>query len=131
MLRPKIPCGLSTISSLRWTRGHLDFRRCRGPQRPSSTATKFGHCPPPLSLDERRFARLTWKRMSNSDPPMMTCPSCGGEMESAKKRCPHCGRPMGERGFIFYVFWVGLSLIVVGLVADIFYTAFLILNRML
>ncbi|MGD0350426.1 MAG: hypothetical protein ABSB84_08960 [Verrucomicrobiota bacterium] len=69
--------------------------------------------------------------MSNSDPPMMTCPSCGGEMESAKKRCPHCGRPMGERGFFFYVFWVGLSLIVVGLIADIFYTAFLILNRML
>jgi len=52
-------------------------------------------------------------------------------MEPAKQRCPHCGRPMGERGFFFYAFWVGLSLVVVALVADIFYTAFLILNRML
>jgi hypothetical protein len=38
---------------------------------------------------------------------------------------------MGERGFFFYAFWVGLSLIVAGLIACIFYTGFLMLNRML
>jgi hypothetical protein len=38
---------------------------------------------------------------------------------------------MGRRGFFFYAFWVGLSLVVVALIADIFYTGFLILNRML
>ena len=38
---------------------------------------------------------------------------------------------MGERGFFFYLFWVGLSLVVAALIAGIFYTGFLILNRML
>ncbi|MGD0253352.1 MAG: hypothetical protein ABSC01_11720 [Verrucomicrobiota bacterium] len=70
-------------------------------------------------------------RMSNSVSQTAICPSCGGEIESAKRRCPHCGRPMGERGFFFYAFWVGLSLIVMALIASIFYTGFLILNRML
>jgi uncharacterized OB-fold protein len=69
--------------------------------------------------------------MSNGDSQAIKCPGCGEEMTSAEKRCPRCGRPMGRRGFFFYVFWVVLSLIVVGLVADIFYTAYLILNRML
>ena len=38
---------------------------------------------------------------------------------------------MGGRGFFFYAFWVGLSLIVVTLIACIFYAGFLMLNRML
>src|SRR5208282_679729 len=84
-----------------------------------------------LALDGWWFTRLTWRRMSHSNSQTMTCPSCGEEIESAKRRCPHCGRPMGERGFFFYAFWVGLSLIVVALIACIFYTGFLMLNRML
>ncbi len=47
------------------------------------------------------------------------------------KRCPHCGRPMGRRGFFFYTFWAGLSLVVAALVACIIYVGFLLLNRML
>ena len=69
--------------------------------------------------------------MSDNDFEAKTCPSCSGEMGSAEKRCPRCGRPMGARGFFFYAFWVGLSLIVVALIACIFYTGFLMLNRML
>jgi predicted amidophosphoribosyltransferase len=69
--------------------------------------------------------------MSGSDSQTTICPGCGQEIESAKRRCQHCGRPMGERGFFFYAFWVGLSLIVVTLIACIFYTGFLMLNRML
>jgi len=38
---------------------------------------------------------------------------------------------MGERGAFFYAFWVALSLVVVVLIACIFYTGFLVLNRML
>jgi hypothetical protein len=76
-----------------------------------------------------RLANLA--RMSNGDFPTTICPGCGGEMEATAKRCPRCGRPMGKRGFFFCAFWVGLSLIVLGLIADIFYTAYLILNRML
>lgn len=38
---------------------------------------------------------------------------------------------MGARGFFFYAFWTGLSLIVAVLVARIFYAGFLMLNRML
>jgi len=52
-------------------------------------------------------------------------------MASAEKRCPRCGRPMGPRGPFFYAFWVGLSLVVVALIGCIFYTGFLVLNRML
>ncbi|MGA2180283.1 MAG: hypothetical protein ABSH15_11965 [Verrucomicrobiota bacterium] len=47
------------------------------------------------------------------------------------KRCPHCGRPMGRRGFFFYTFWAGLSLVVAALIACIFYVGYLLLNRML
>ena len=64
-------------------------------------------------------------------PDAVCCPGCGGEMDLREKRCPHCGRPMGERGFFFYAFWVGLTLIVAGLIVCIFYTGFLMLNRML
>ena len=84
-----------------------------------------------LALDGWRFAPLIWRRMSCGDSQTAICPGCGEEIESAKKRCPHCGRPMGERGFFFYAFWVGLTLIVAGLIACIFYTGFLMLNRML
>jgi len=38
---------------------------------------------------------------------------------------------MGRRGFFFYAFWVGLSLVVITIIADIFYTGFVVLNRML
>jgi len=38
---------------------------------------------------------------------------------------------MGPRGFFFYAFWTGLALIVMALIGCIFYTGFLILNRML
>ena len=69
--------------------------------------------------------------MSDSDSQITKCPACGGEMASAEKRCPRCGRPMGERGVFFYAFWIGLSLVVAVLIADIFYTGFVILNRML
>jgi len=69
--------------------------------------------------------------MSDNDSEAKTCPSCGGEMGSAEKRCPRCGRPMGKRGVFFYAFWVGLSLATVALIACIFYTGFLMLNRML
>jgi hypothetical protein len=69
--------------------------------------------------------------MSYSDAQTTICPGCGEEMVAVEKRCPRCGRPMGKRGFFFYAFWVVLSLIVAGLIADIFYTAFLMLNRML
>ena len=69
--------------------------------------------------------------MSNGSSQTTICPGCGGEIGAAEKRCPRCGRPMGQRGFIFYAFWVVLSLIVAGLIGDIFYTAFLMLNRML
>jgi len=69
--------------------------------------------------------------MSDSSFQTAICPGCGEEIESVKRRCPHCGRPMGKRGFFFYAFWAGLSLIVLALIACIFYTGFLILNRML
>lgn len=69
--------------------------------------------------------------MSNSDAQTTICPSCREEIEPATRRCPHCGRPMGKRGFFFYAFWVGLSLVVVALIGCIFYTGFLLLNRML
>jgi predicted amidophosphoribosyltransferase len=59
------------------------------------------------------------------------CPSCRGEIGPSVKRCPHCGRPMGRRGFFFYTFWAGLSLVVAALIAWIFYVGFLLLNRML
>jgi hypothetical protein len=59
------------------------------------------------------------------------CPSCRGEIGSAVKRCPHCDRPMGRRGLFFYTFWAGLSLVVLALIACIFYVGFLLLNRML
>jgi len=84
-----------------------------------------------LALDERLFAPLTWLRMSCGNSQTKVCPGCGEEIESAKKRCAHCGRPMGARGFFFYAFWTGLSLIVAVLVARIFYAGFLMLNRML
>jgi len=38
---------------------------------------------------------------------------------------------MGTRGFFFYAFWIGLTLMVLLLIACIFYTGFLLLNRML
>ena len=38
---------------------------------------------------------------------------------------------MGRRGFFFYTFWAGLSLVVAALVACIIYVGFLLLNRML
>jgi hypothetical protein len=59
------------------------------------------------------------------------CPACRGEIGLTVKRCPHCGRPMGRRGFFFYTFWAGLSLVVLALIACIFYVGFLLLNRML
>ncbi|HVU08801.1 MAG TPA: hypothetical protein VHG89_09690 [Verrucomicrobiae bacterium] len=59
------------------------------------------------------------------------CPSCGGQLVSLKKICPHCGRWMMSRGFVFYAFWTALSLVVVGLIACFFYDAFVVLNRML
>ena len=59
------------------------------------------------------------------------CPACRGEIKLPVKRCPHCGRPMGRRGFFFYTFWAGLSLVVAALIACIFYVGFLLLNRML
>jgi hypothetical protein len=49
----------------------------------------------------------------------------------AVKRCPHCGRPMGRRDLFFYTFWAGLSLVMLALIACIFYVGFLLLNRML
>jgi predicted amidophosphoribosyltransferase len=69
--------------------------------------------------------------MSGGESQTTICPGCGGEIGPAKRRCPHCGRPTGGRGFYFYAFWAGLSLIVLSLIACIFYTGFLILNRML
>jgi len=69
--------------------------------------------------------------MSNDDSQTTICPACGGEIGSATRRCPHCGRPMGKRGFFFHAFWVGLTLIVMALIGCIFYTGFLIVNRML
>ncbi|HXR05224.1 MAG TPA: zinc-ribbon domain-containing protein [Verrucomicrobiae bacterium] len=69
--------------------------------------------------------------MSYVSSQTTSCPSCREEIESAARRCPHCGRPLGERGFFFYAFWVGLSVIVLGLIACIFYTGFLVVNRML
>jgi hypothetical protein len=84
-----------------------------------------------LALDGWRSTPLTWRQMNFSDSQTMACPGCGGEIESAKRCCPHCGRPMGRRGFFFYAFWAGLSLIVVALIAWIFYTGFLMMNRML
>ena len=30
--------------------------------------------------------------------PLTTCPDCGGEVSSAARACPHCGRPSGLRG---------------------------------
>jgi len=71
------------------------------------------------------LARVTYTE------PQTTCPACGGELGSAKRRCPHCGRPLGEGGFFFYAFWVGLSLVVLGLIGSIFYTGFQLVNRML
>jgi hypothetical protein len=38
---------------------------------------------------------------------------------------------MGRRGFFFYSFWAGLSLVVAALIAGIIYVGFLLLNRML
>ncbi len=38
---------------------------------------------------------------------------------------------MGARGGFFYVFWAGLSLVVVALIACIFYVGFQMINRML
>jgi len=69
--------------------------------------------------------------MNSGDSRTTMCPGCGEEIGPATKRCPHCGRPMGGRGLFFYTFWIGLSLIVTALIACIFYTGFLILNRML
>jgi len=69
--------------------------------------------------------------MNHVSSQTANCPSCRAEIESAARRCPHCGRPLGERGPFLYAFWVGLSLVVVALIACIFYTGFLILNRML
>jgi predicted amidophosphoribosyltransferase len=68
---------------------------------------------------------------TETPPDSACCPSCGGPVGSNEKRCPHCGRPMGARGFFFYAFWAGLSLVVVALIACIFYMGFLLLNRML
>jgi hypothetical protein len=59
------------------------------------------------------------------------CPSCRGEIKLPVKRCPYCGRPMGRRGFFFYTFWAGLSLVVLALIAGIFYAGFQLVNRML
>jgi predicted amidophosphoribosyltransferase len=59
------------------------------------------------------------------------CPACGGQIGLLAKWCPHCGRPMGERSFFFYAFWVALSLIVVALLVWMGYVAFLTVNRML
>jgi len=59
------------------------------------------------------------------------CPGCGGPVGLNEKYCPHCGRPMGARGGFFYVFWAGLSLVVVALIACIFYVGFQMINRML
>jgi predicted amidophosphoribosyltransferase len=79
--------------------------------------------------------------MNNGDSPAVQkipaeadtikCPGCAGPVGLNEKRCPHCGRPMVARGFFFYAFWAGLSLVVVALVACIFYMGFLLLNRML
>ena len=59
------------------------------------------------------------------------CPACGGELGAQKKCCPHCGRWLCARGFAFYTFWTVLSLVVAAVIASIFHTAFLVLNRML
>jgi hypothetical protein len=59
------------------------------------------------------------------------CPDCGRQIGLKEKKCPHCGRWMAVRGISFYVFWVALSLIVVGLMARIFYAGFTMLNKML
>jgi len=52
-------------------------------------------------------------------------------MEPGVKRCSHCGRPMGPRGFFFYAFWIVLSMVTVALIGEMFYCAFLMVNRML
>ncbi|MGA3268945.1 MAG: zinc-ribbon domain-containing protein [Verrucomicrobiota bacterium] len=69
--------------------------------------------------------------MSNGDSNVANCPSCSAEIEPRAKRCPQCGRPMGRRGFFFYAFWFALSLVTIALLAQMFYCAFLMLNRML
>lgn len=76
-------------------------------------------------------SRTTLARMINGESQTMICPGCRQEMALAENRCPQCGRPMGERGFFFYAFWVALSLIVLSLIGCIFYTGFEVLNRML
>jgi predicted amidophosphoribosyltransferase len=64
-------------------------------------------------------------------PDAVCCPGCGGEMDLREKRCPHCGRPMGRRGFFFHAFWIALSLVVVVLIAWMFHIGFVAVNRML
>jgi hypothetical protein len=109
----------------------------------------YGDVPPPdfglllllrLVLDERRFSRLSLNPVSdanvNAAPETPSdaacCPACRGEIRSSVKRCPHCGRPTaGSHSFFYYAFWVALSLVVVALIACIFYVGFLLLNRML
>ena len=60
------------------------------------------------------------------------CPGCGGPVGVNEKCCPHCGRPDAKsHGFVYYVFWVALSLIVAALIGYIFYVGFQMLNRML
>jgi hypothetical protein len=59
------------------------------------------------------------------------CPGCGWQVGLNEKKCPHCGRWMATRGISFYVFWVALSLVVVALMARIFYMGFTMLNKML
>jgi hypothetical protein len=65
------------------------------------------------------------------DDDSAKCPGCGGPLNPQKACCPHCGRWMCARGFAFYTFWAVLSLIVAALIASIFHTAFLVVNRML
>ena len=69
--------------------------------------------------------------MNDGGSETVYCSSCGTWVWATVKRCPHCGRPMDPRGFFFYAFWIALSLVVVGLIARMFYVAFEMLNRML
>jgi hypothetical protein len=85
----------------------------------------------PLGAGRAAATPVNLARMINADAQTMICPSCRQEMALAETRCPQCGRPMGERGLFFYAFWVALSLVVLSLIGCIFYTGFVVVNRML
>ena len=47
------------------------------------------------------------------------CPHCHGTVSELVDKCPYCGRPLtaqqkkGSRGYLAYLFWVGVILLII------------------